>query len=183
MQSLAARLVRHLWAASTCNYEAASRKKLSTAQSIGKCEILVASVFDSPAEVCWPPSLPQPVPKRALAKREKPGFSGNLGRQGARGVVLEVVRARGGRLCRRRALIWRQRMTADLPSRRVSERVEPWTTPVAPINWTHPGLVSLSKSLSKTELCLPSRQFNPASRGESLHRREGGSRARLPRSS
>ena len=28
-------------------------------------------------------------------------------------------------------------MTADLPSRRVSERVEPWTTPVAPINWTH----------------------------------------------
>ena len=33
-------------------------------------------------------------------------------------------------------------------------------------------LVSLSKSLSKTELCLPSRQFNPASRGESLHRRD-----------
>ena len=31
---------------------------------------------------------------------------------------------------------------------------------------------SLSKSLSKTELCLPSRQFNPASRGESLHRRD-----------
>ena len=45
-------------------------------------------------------------------------------------------RARGGRLRRRRALMLRRRMTADLPSRRVSERVEPWTTPVAPINWT-----------------------------------------------
>ena len=83
------------------------------------------------------------MPKRALAKREKPGFSGNLGRQGARGVVLEVVRARGGR-----ALIWRQRMTTDLPSRRVSERVEPWMTPVAPINWTQVRMVDTVPSHS-----------------------------------
>ena len=35
----------------------------------------------------------------------------------------------------------RQRMTTDLPSRRVSERVEPWMTPVAPINWTQVSMV------------------------------------------
>ena len=35
----------------------------------------------------------------------------------------------------------RQRMTTDLPSRRVSERAEPWTTPVAPINWTQVPMV------------------------------------------
>ena len=38
----------------------------------------------------------------------------------------------------------RRRMTADfLPSRRVSERAEPWTTPVAPINWTPVPIVDM----------------------------------------
>ena len=37
----------------------------------------------------------------------------------------------------------RQRMTTDLPSRRVSERVEPWMTPVAPINWTPVSMVDI----------------------------------------
>ena len=37
----------------------------------------------------------------------------------------------------------RQRMTTDLPSRRVSERVEPWMTPVAPINWTQVPMVDI----------------------------------------
>ena len=48
-----------------------------------------------------------------------------------------------GRARGRRALIWRRRMTADLPSRRVSERAEPWTTPVAPINWTPVPMVDM----------------------------------------
>ena len=42
----------------------------------------------------------------------------------------------------------RQRMTADLPSRRVSERVEPWMTPVAPINWTQVSMVDTVPSHS-----------------------------------
>ena len=37
----------------------------------------------------------------------------------------------------------RRRLTTDLPSRRVSERAGPWTTPVAPINWTQVPMVDL----------------------------------------
>ena len=40
----------------------------------------------------------------------------------------------------------RRRMTADLPSRRVSERAEPWTTP--PINWTPVRMVDTVPSHS-----------------------------------
>ena len=43
----------------------------------------------------------------------------------------------------------RQRMTTDLPSRRVSERAEPWTTPVAPINWTQVPMVGMVPSHSQ----------------------------------
>ena len=39
-------------------------------------------------------------------------------------------------------------MTTDLPSRRVSERVEPWMTPVAPINWTQVSMVDTVPSHS-----------------------------------
>ena len=42
----------------------------------------------------------------------------------------------------------RRRMTTDLPSRRVSERAEPWTTPVAPINWTQVSMVDTVPSHS-----------------------------------
>ena len=42
----------------------------------------------------------------------------------------------------------RRRMTTDLPSRRVSESVEPWTTPVAPINWTQVPMVDTVPSHS-----------------------------------
>ena len=43
----------------------------------------------------------------------------------------------------------RQRMTTDLPSRRVSERVEPWMTPAAPINcWTQVPMVDTVPSHS-----------------------------------
>ena len=34
-------------------------------------------------------------------------------------------------------------MATDLPSRRGSERVEPWMAPVAPINWTQVPMVDL----------------------------------------
>ena len=42
----------------------------------------------------------------------------------------------------------RQRMTTDLPRTRVSERVEPWTTPVAPTNWTQVPMVDTVPSHS-----------------------------------